>query len=79
MFGLPANIDRSVQRFNSGQVIIQLKSLQAVSAEELRFDKEKWTEQLAPLLQLWQNVFRVELFKSVRVGREELRAPDPVD
>ena len=22
MFGLPANIDRSVQRFNSGQVII---------------------------------------------------------
>ena len=44
MFGLPSNIDRSVQRFNSSQVIIQLKSLSAVSAEELRFDKEKWTE-----------------------------------
>jgi len=79
MFGLPSNIDRSVQRFNSTQVVVGLKSLQAVSAEELRFDKEKWTEQLGPLLQLWQNVFRVEVFKSVRVGREELRAPDPVD
>lgn len=79
MFGLPSNIDRSVQRFNSTQVVMQLKSLSAVSAEELRFDKEKWTEQLSPLLQLWQNVFRVDVFKSVRVGREELRAPDPVD
>lgn len=44
IFGLPANIDRSVQRFNSNQVINKLKSLGAVSAQELRFDKEKWTE-----------------------------------
>ena len=44
MFGLPSNIARSVQRFNSGQVILQLKSLSAVSEENLRFDKEKWTE-----------------------------------
>lgn len=50
-----------------------------MSAEELRFDKEKWTEQLGPILQLWQNVFKVDVFKSIRVGREELRAPDPVD
>lgn len=79
MFGLPSNIDRSVQRFNSTQVITQLKSLQAVSAEELRFDKEKWTEQLSPIISLWQNVFRVDVFKSVRIGREELKASDPVD
>lgn len=42
LFGLPNNIDRSVQRFNSQTVISQLKSLAAVSAEQLRFDKEKW-------------------------------------
>lgn len=30
-------------------------------------------------MQLWQNVFKVEVLKSVRIGREELRAPDPVD
>ena len=43
LFGLPANIDRSVQRFNSTAVISQLKQLAAASAEELRFDKQKWT------------------------------------
>mgnify|MGYP006893244059 CR=1 FL=1 len=43
LFGLPANIDRSVQRFNSAAVILSLKQLAAVSAEELRFDKQKWT------------------------------------
>ena len=41
-FGLPANIDRSVQRFNSNAIIHSLKTLAAVSAEELRYDKEKW-------------------------------------
>lgn len=49
LFGLPTNIDRSVQRFNSTQVISQLKSLQAASAKELRFDKEKWSQQLGPI------------------------------
>jgi dynein heavy chain 2 len=39
LFGLPANIDRSVQRFNSNLVIQQLKQLAAVSEDELRFDK----------------------------------------
>lgn len=39
LFGLPANIDRSVQRFNSTFVINQLKQLAAVSDEDLRFDK----------------------------------------
>lgn len=44
IFGLPVNIDRSVQRFNSNQVINGLKGLAAAGAQELRFDKEKWTE-----------------------------------
>ena len=39
LFGLPANIDRSVQRFNSTAVIGQLKQLAAVSEGDLRFDK----------------------------------------
>jgi dynein heavy chain 2 len=44
IFGLPTNIDRSVQRFNSNLVIKELKSLSAASVQELRFDKDKWTE-----------------------------------
>ena len=34
------NIDRSVQRFNSANVIKQLKLLSAVSQDELKFDRE---------------------------------------
>lgn len=49
LFGLPANIDRSVQRFNSNAVIASLKQLSAVSAEELRFDKALWTQKLGPI------------------------------
>lgn len=49
IFGLPSNIDRSVQRFNSNQVVMGLKGLAAAGAQELRFDKEKWTEQLGPI------------------------------
>lgn len=53
LFGLPANIDRSVQRFNSNAVINQLKQLAAVRTEELRFDKAKWTAGLSPIVQMW--------------------------
>lgn len=57
MFGLPSNIDRSVQRVNSSNVVNQLKQLAAVSAEELRFDKEKWSQSLGPICQMWSNIY----------------------
>eukprot|EP00743_Colponemidia_sp_Colp-15_P007052 GILK01007609.1.p1 GENE.GILK01007609.1~~GILK01007609.1.p1 ORF type:complete len:2172 (-),score=437.61 GILK01007609.1:43-6558(-) len=56
LFGLPPNIDRSVQRYNSGQVLNQLKQLALAAGETQRFDKEKWATQLGPLLQLWQTL-----------------------
>ena len=65
LFGLPANIDRSVQRFNSSAVIAALKQLAAVSAEELRFDKQKWTQKLGPICQLWANLYKKDLFDRV--------------
>jgi len=78
IFGLPTNIDRSVQRFNSNQVITQLKSLAAVSAAELRFDKEKWTETLGPLLQMWTNVYKGDqAYNDVQI--EKGRSSDPVE
>lgn len=62
LFGLPANIDRSVQRFNSNAVINQLKQLAAVRAEELRFDKAKWTAGLSPIVQMWNQLYQREMF-----------------
>lgn len=75
---MPSNIDRSVQRFNSGQVISQLKSLASVSASEIRFDKEKWTEALSPICQLWQNIYKGDgAFKDVNIPKGSIN--DPVE
>lgn len=79
IFGLPANIDRSVQRFNSGLVISQLKSLAAVSSTSLRFDKEKWTEALSPLCQLWNNLYKADSYRQVSISKQGLRSTDPVE
>ena len=67
MFGLPANIDRSVQRFNSSAVIASLKQLAAVGAEELRFDKAKWTQKLGPICELWSNLYKKDTFEKIQV------------
>jgi hypothetical protein len=69
LFGLPSNIDRSVQRFNSLQVIAKLKSLAAISAGEMRFDKEKWSQQLAPICQLWTTLFRPEDYQQIKISQ----------
>lgn len=79
MFGLPDNIDRSVQRFNSQKVIAQLKSLAAVSAEQLRFDKEKWSQLLAPVCQLWQNLYKHQEFATIKISQAQLASHDPIE
>lgn len=56
-FGLPANIERSVQRANSSTVIGQLKILEVTVSEGTRFNREQWATQLSPIVQLWQKVF----------------------
>jgi dynein heavy chain 2 len=79
LFGLPANIDRSVQRFNSNAVIAALKQLAAVSAEELRFDKQKWTQKLGPLCQLWAGLYKRDTFEKLQLTQDHLNSPDPVE
>eukprot|EP00002_Diphylleia_rotans_P017833 TRINITY_DN345_c0_g1_i5.p1 TRINITY_DN345_c0_g1~~TRINITY_DN345_c0_g1_i5.p1 ORF type:complete len:2631 (-),score=563.81 TRINITY_DN345_c0_g1_i5:572-7306(-) len=52
-FGLPDNINRSVQVANSSLIIAQLKAM-AVEADAIKsFDREKWAASLNPILQLW--------------------------
>jgi dynein heavy chain 2 len=58
VFGLPMNIDKAVQRYNTGQMITSLKILQQVSAEELKFEKEKWSLILGPIINFWQSIYK---------------------
>ncbi|CAF1020652.1 unnamed protein product, partial [Adineta ricciae] len=56
LFGLPANIERSAQQMNSAQIINSLKVLQRTDVEIQKFDKEKWSALLSPLLNLWKKL-----------------------
>ena len=56
LFGLPQNIQRSVQRAQSKHVIKQLKALQVLDAAAAGFDREQWRTQLGPLLEMWSRL-----------------------
>jgi dynein heavy chain 2 len=76
LFGLPANIGRSVQRYNSLNVIRQLKQLSAVSEDSLKFDREEWSAKLGPLWNLWQTMFKADL---LRLKGTSVEADDPLE
>lgn len=63
MFGLPMNIDKSVQRYNTQLLKKSMLALMAVGAEQLKFDREVWTQQLSPTLKLWK-----QLMKKIKDG-----------
>jgi dynein heavy chain 2 len=56
VFCLPDNIERSLQRTNSAQLIRQLRVLSSSDAEASKYDREKWRTQLGPVMELWQQL-----------------------
>ncbi|KAJ3270644.1 Cytoplasmic dynein 2 heavy chain 1 [Terramyces sp. JEL0728] len=54
--GLPANIDRTLQSNTSQDIISKLQHLKRSAVHAQRFNKEKWTLQILPLLQLWKKL-----------------------
>ncbi|XP_018422828.1 PREDICTED: cytoplasmic dynein 2 heavy chain 1 [Nanorana parkeri] len=55
-FGLPANIARSSQRMISSQVISQLRILSRLVTAGSKFDRELWSNELSPVLNLWKKL-----------------------
>ncbi|XP_041438616.1 cytoplasmic dynein 2 heavy chain 1 isoform X2 [Xenopus laevis] len=55
-FGLPANIARSSQRMISSQVISQLRTLSRSVTAGSKFDRELWSNELSPVLNLWKKL-----------------------
>ncbi|KAF4324411.1 hypothetical protein G195_002224 [Phytophthora kernoviae 00238/432] len=82
MFGLPDNIERSMQRSLSGQVISQLKALSSSEAEATAFDREKWRAQLGPLLETWGKLttgFQLDGVALSASSGKNLQAMSPAD
>ena len=38
-------------------MISSLKIILHVSGEDIKFDKEKWSKLLGPIIKLWQNLY----------------------
>ncbi|XP_043928516.1 cytoplasmic dynein 2 heavy chain 1 isoform X1 [Protopterus annectens] len=55
-FGLPSNIERSSQRIISSQVISQLRILNRSVTAGSKFDREVWSNELSPVLNLWKKL-----------------------
>ncbi|XP_053164065.1 cytoplasmic dynein 2 heavy chain 1 isoform X1 [Hemicordylus capensis] len=55
-FGLPANIARSSQRMISSLVISQLRILSRSVTAGCKFDREIWSNELSPVLNLWKKL-----------------------
>lgn len=79
MFGLPPNIDRSVQRFNSQHYINILKHITAVSKEDLKFDREMWAKALGPILKLWKSIYKPDGFRALKIKPGHLNSEDPIE
>lgn len=56
IFGLPDNIERSLQRATSSSVIRQLAALSKLNAHAAKFDREVWRAELGPILEMWQQL-----------------------
>lgn len=58
IFGLPMNIDRSVQRFSIQQIVRGVKQLTAFRAKNIAFDRKVWSKVLSPVLKLWKHLYK---------------------
>lgn len=56
LFGLPNNIEKSLQRTASSRVSDQLRQLYVIGSKSLLFDREIWRSKLGPLLDHWQHL-----------------------
>lgn len=80
IFGLPNNIDKAVQRYNTSLVISSLKVLQRASSETLKFDKEKWGLLLKPFFTTWKGLQKQLKEQNLpKVKTSQLDSPDPLE
>lgn len=56
LFGLPPNIDRSLQRTNSIRIINQLKIMATLGDSGIRLTE--WKEQLGPIANMWKQLIQ---------------------
>lgn len=79
LFGLPLNVDRSVQRYISTGVISKLNIIYSISSDSLKFDKIKWAEKISPLLSIWKSIYSSDYIENLLKICSKINSVDPVN
>ena len=77
-FGLPDNIERSHQRNVSSKVLGQLKQLRLSAEVAARFDRERWTAELSPVLALWKKLNQGTGLLQMKLSQPDTKGASPV-
>ena len=79
MFGLPENIMQSYQRTRSTQTISQLRTLMRSVQGASKFEREKWNNELNPILNLWKKLNQGSNLLQMKMNApNETSSADPV-
>ena len=78
MFGLPLNVDRSVQRYVSTQVLLKLNSLYSMSSDMQKFNKSLWAEKLTPILNMWKSIYNESTIENMKSLAKKISSSDPM-
>ena len=78
MFGLPLNVDRSVQRYVSTQVLLKLNSLYSISSDMQKLNKALWAEKFAPVLNMWKSIYDESTIETMKSLAKKISSSDPM-
>jgi dynein heavy chain 2 len=78
MFGLPLNVDRSVQRYVSTQVLLKLNSLYSMSSDMQKLNKALWAEKLTPVLNMWKSIYDESTIETMKSLAKKISSSDPM-
>jgi len=79
IFGLPQNVDRSVQRYTSAQVILKLNNIYSISSDSFKFDKTLVGEKLLPIFNMWKSIYTQDIVDSIsRTAIKIINTEDPL-
>ena len=79
LFGLPVNVDRSVQRYVSLQVINKLNMMTAISSDSEKFVKEKWLDKLSPYIKIWSSFYKENEVMTISKNILKINEIDPIN
>ena len=80
LFGLSNKADISVQKYNVAEIINSLKKFKQADASGIKFDREQWKADLAPIIKQYKSLYtKLSQSGAPTVKEEELLTDNPLN